>query len=394
MDTRLRFGVFLAPFHPPGENPTLALQRDLELIQHLDRLGYDEAWIGEHHSAGTEIIASPEIFIAVAAERTRQIKLGTGVVSLSYHNPLWVAERIVLLDHLTRGRVMLGVGPGSLPTDAAMIGVSQADTRELMEQSLDVIIALLRTEEPVTFKNSRWDLREARLHLRPYSNPLFDVAVAAVASPGGPRLAGKYGVGLLSIGATQAAGFDALALHWDVMEERARTFGTTVDRAKWRLVGLVHCAETEEQAYRDVEFGIEQWFTYFQQVAAFPQMAVNGTNRREMIEFVNASGLGAIGTPDQCAAQIDRLIAQSNGGFGAYLMLAHEWANPEATRRNYELIARYVMPRFQGQAHSTLAAKARAEAARPELAAQQAQAVKAMTDKHRAELSARQVPDR
>jgi limonene 1,2-monooxygenase len=394
MDTRLRFGIFLAPFHPPGQNPTLALQRDLELIQHLDRLGYDEAWIGEHHSAGSEIIASPEIFIAVAAERTRHIKLGTGVVSLSYHNPLWVAERIVLLDHLTRGRVMLGVGPGSLPTDAAMIGISQADTRELMEQSLDVIMALLRSDEPVTFKNIRWDLREARLHLRPYSDPLFDVAVAAVASPGGPRVAGKHGVGLLSIGATQSGGFDALALHWNVMEERARTFGTTVDRAKWRLVGLVHCAETDEQACRDVEFGIEQWFTYFQRVAAFPQMAVTGNTTREMIEFVNTSGLGAIGTPERCAAQIERLVTQSNGGFGAYLMLAHEWANPQATHRNYELIARSVMPQFQGQARSTLQAKARAEAARPGLAAEQMNAVKAMTEKHRAERSAGLLSDR
>src|SRR6202042_3545152 len=177
---RLRFGIFLAPFHKPGINPTLALQSDLDLIQWLDRCGYDEAWLGEHHSAGTELSASPEIMIATAAERTRHIKLGTGVISVSYHNPLWVAERIVLLDHLTRGRAMLGVGPGSLPTDAAMIGGSQAETRDLMEQSLDVIIALLRTEEPVTFKNSRWDLRDARLHLRPYSNPLFDIAVAAV----------------------------------------------------------------------------------------------------------------------------------------------------------------------------------------------------------------------
>jgi limonene 1,2-monooxygenase len=387
MDTRLRFGIFLAPFHPPGQNPTTALERDLDLIQHLDKLGYDEAWIGEHHSAGSEIIASPEIFIAVAAERTRRIKLGTGVVSLSYHNPLWVAERIVLLDHLTRGRVMLGVGPGSLPTDAAMIGVSQAETRELLEQSLDVIMKLLRTDEPVTFKNHRWDLREARLQLRPYSNPLFDVAVAAVASPSGPRVAGKHGVGLLSIGATQAAGFDALALHWEVMEARARTFGTSVDRAKWRLVGLVHCAETEEQAHRDVEFGIEHWFKYFQTVAAFPQMSVSGNTRREMIDFINTSGLGAIGTPDMCAAQVDRLLKQSNGGFGAYLLLAHEWANPEATRRSYELIARHVLPRFQGQAASTLAAKARAEAGRPELAAEQARAVQAMTEKHKAEVS-------
>src|SRR5579859_6021099 len=264
---RLRFGIFMAPFHPAGENPTLALQRDLDLIEHLDRLGWDEAWIGEHHSAGSEIIASPEIFIATAAERTRHIKLGTGVVSVSYHNPLWVAERAVLLDHLTRGRFMLGLGPGSLPTDAAMVGLDQSRTRELLAQGVDIIMQLLTTDEPVTIKNDRWDLREARLHLRPYSDPLFDVAVAAVASPAGPQIAGQHGIGLLSVGATQAAGFDALALHWNVMEERVDTYHTTVDRSSWRLVGLMHIAETREQAYRDVEYGIEQWFHYFQAVA-------------------------------------------------------------------------------------------------------------------------------
>ena len=144
MSDRLRFGIFMAPFHPAGENPTLALERDLELIQHLDRLGWDEAWIGEHHSAGSEIIASPEIFIAVAAERTRHIKLGTGVISVSYHNPLWVAERAVLLDHLTRGRFMLGLGPGSLPTDAAMVALDQSQTRELLADGTDIIMRLLR----------------------------------------------------------------------------------------------------------------------------------------------------------------------------------------------------------------------------------------------------------
>jgi acetyl-CoA C-acetyltransferase len=106
MSHRMKFGVFLAPFHKPGINPTLALEQDLELVQWLDRCGYDEAWCGEHHSAGTEISASPEIFMAVASQRTKHIKLGSGVTSVSYHNPLWVAERIVQLDHLTRGRVM------------------------------------------------------------------------------------------------------------------------------------------------------------------------------------------------------------------------------------------------------------------------------------------------
>ncbi|RBI86219.1 LLM class flavin-dependent oxidoreductase [Rhodosalinus halophilus] len=390
MHHRLRFGIFLAPFHKPGINPTLALQNDLELIQHLDRLGYDEAWVGEHHSAGSEIIASPEIFIGVAAERTRHIKLGTGVVSLSYHNPLWVAERIVMLDHLTRGRVMLGVGPGALPTDAKMIGIEPSQTRQYLEDSLGVIMHLLTSEEPITFKNDRWDLREARLHLRPYSNPLFDVATAAVASPAGPRLAGRHGTGLLSIGATTAAGFDALALHWDVIEAEAKAHGKTVDRSKWRLVGLVHIADTMDQAYRDVEYGMEQWFHYFQAVAAFPQMAVPGNNVKEMIEFVNESGFGAIGTPDMAIKQIERLHAQSNGGFGAYLMLAHNWADPQATHKSYELIARHVMPHFQGHFLPTMDSAARAEKLRPELAEKHAKAVEDMQARYAAEVADRE----
>jgi limonene 1,2-monooxygenase len=389
MSHRMRFGIFLAPFHKPGINPTLALEQDLELVQWLDRCGYDEAWCGEHHSAGTELSASPEIFMAVASQRTRHIRLGTGVVSVSYHNPLWVAERIVQLDHLTRGRVMLGMGPGSLPTDGAMIGLSQTQTRGLLEDGLGIIHQLLTTDEPVNFENDRWTLRDARLHLRPYSTPLFDLAVAAVASPTGPKLAGRYGCGLLSIGATTAAGFDALALHWDVMQQQAAHYGTTVDRSKWRLVGLVHCAETMDQAYRDVEYGMEHWFEYFQAVAAFPQMAVPGSNVKEMIQFVNESGFGAIGTPDMVKAQIDRLWAQSNGGFGAYLMLAHNWANFDATRRSYELIARHVFPHFQGQHRSTMDAASRARAARPALADVHMKAVEAAGQKFAAEVAQR-----
>ena len=125
---RLRFGYFIAPFHRAGTNPTLALQRDLEFAEHLDALGFDEVWYGEHHSAGSEIISSPEIFIAAAAQRAKRIRFGTGVISLAYHNPLWVADRLMLLDHLTHGRVIGGMGPGSLPTDSAMIGLTPTDT--------------------------------------------------------------------------------------------------------------------------------------------------------------------------------------------------------------------------------------------------------------------------
>ncbi len=391
---RLRFGTFLAPFHPAGENPTLALQRDLELVEHLDRLGYDEAWIGEHHSAGTEIIASPEIFIAAAAERTRHIKLGTGVTSVAYHNPLWVAERMVLLDHLTRGRTMLGCGPGSLPTDSMMLGLNPTDTRELLEVDLDIIMRLLRGET-VTETTRTHTLVDARLHLRPYTEPCFDIAVAAVASPTGPRMAGRHGVGLLSIGATLTQdGFDALAHHWDVVTERAQHYGQpTPDREKWRLVGLMHIAETKEQAYRDVEYGIETWFRYFQKTAAFPQMAVEGGDLKEMINFINEAGIGAIGTPEDARAQVQRLADQS-GGFGAMLVLGHEWANPQATKRSWELIAQEVMPHFQGatwggrtHAESTQAAKERAGLRRDEFAATQLEAVDHMTKKYADEVA-------
>lgn len=389
MSQRLRFGIFLAPYHKPGVNPTLALQNDLELIQMLDRNGYDEAWIGEHHSAGSEIIGSPEIFMATAAERTQRIRLGTGVLSVPYHNPLWIADRLILLDHLTRGRVMLGVGPGALPTDAAMIGLDPTQTRPLLEDGLAVIMKLLTSEEPVTFKNDRWTLNNARTQLRPYSNPIFDIAAAAVASPAGARLTGRHGIGMLSFGATTASGFDALAHHWNIAEDEARVHGKTIDRAKWRLVGMVHIAETMEQAYRDVEYGIEQYFHYMQKVVAVPQFNLPGNNIKEMIDLVNDTGLGAIGTPEMCTAQIHRLMKQSNGGFGAYLLMAHNWANTAATHKSYELIARHVMPHFQGQHMPTVDATARAIEARPGLYARHELAVEQMQARHDAEVAAR-----
>jgi limonene 1,2-monooxygenase len=283
---------------------------------------------------------------------------------------------------------MLGLGPGSLPSDGIMVGLSQTQTRGLLEEGLGVIMKLLKGDEPVTFKNDRWDLRDAQLHLRPYSNPLFDVVVPAVASPTGPKLAGMHGVGLLSIGATTAAGFDALALHWNVMEQQAAHYKTQVSRDKWRLVGLVHCAETMDQAYRDVEYGIEQWFEYFQAVAAFPQMAMPGNNVKEMISFINDSGFGAVGTPDMVNKQIDRLWKQSDGGFGAYLMLAHNWANFDATRKSYDLVARHVFPQWQGQM-STQRSADLARAARPGLADIHSKAVEAATQKYAAEVAAR-----
>ena len=248
----LRFGVFFAPFHPVGQSPTLALEYDLDRAVALDRLGYDEVWFGEHHSGGYEFIACPEIFIAAAAERTKHIRLGTGVVSLPYHHPWLVADRMVLLDHLTRGRVIFGAGPGALPSDAFVMGIDPVEQRRMMEESLDAILALLRDDEPVNRETDWFTMREAKLQVRPYTRPHFEVAVAAMLSPSGPRLAGKYGASLLSLSLQVPGGFAAVETAWSVVEEQAAKAGhAPPDRDTWRILGNMHIAETKEQAIDD-----------------------------------------------------------------------------------------------------------------------------------------------
>lgn len=340
--TKMRFGAFIAPFHPLDENPTLAIERDFQLVEWMDKLGYDEAWIGEHHSAGYELIASPELFIAAAAQRTKHIRLGTGVSSLPYHQPLMLADRINQLDHLTRGRVMFGVGPGALPSDAFMMGIEVAKQRDMMDEALDVLVPLLRGET-VTAKTEWFELNEARLQMTPYSRPSVEISVASQVSPTGATAAGRHGLGLLSIGATSAGGFNALSTNWAIAEDNAKDNGTSVDRNQWRLVGPVHIAETREKARENVRFGLEKWLYYFREVAALPLAPTDGS---DPVDALIASGMAVVGTPDDAIAQIERLQEQS-GGFGAFLQMAHNWADFEQTKRSYELMARYVFPKFQ-----------------------------------------------
>ena len=315
---KMRFGIFMPPFNsPPTQNATTSLQRNLETLQLMDRLGYDEAWIGEHHSAGTEIIADPLTFIAHAGALTRNIKLGTGVVSLPYHNPLWIADRAILVDHLIRGRLMLGVGPGSLPTDAEMIGLEPAQLRPALAEDLAVLLRLLLSDERVNAQTDRYRLVDARTQLAPYSDPCFEVVVAATASPAGPILAGTHGLGLLSLGATTREGFDVLAHHWNVVEAEAGKHDRGTDRSAWRLVGPMHIAETKKQAIEDVRYGFDQFCDYTQRTLALPTFRAQGDTFEERVAWINETGLGVIGTPDEAIAQIQRLSSSPRAGSAA-----------------------------------------------------------------------------
>ncbi len=373
----MKFGIFLAPFHRVGENPTLAIDRDMELIEWLDHLGYDEVWIGEHHSAGWELIASPEIMIAAAAERTRHIMLGSGVTSLPYHHPFLVAERFVQLDHMTRGRAMLGCGPGALVSDAYMMGIEAVTQRQRMEDALDAIMALLRGDEPVSMKTDWFELREARLHLTPYTDPHFPIAVASVMTPSGMVSAGKHGLGVLSLGAGLPGGPEAIAAHWKIAEETAAQHGKSMDRRQWRLVVNVHVAEDDELALKQVHARERhETVTYFEETLGRPP----GRSDNPLRDGVKA-GTTLVGTPETVIRGIERLVEFSRGGFGGLLFRANEWADREQTLRSYELFARYVMPRFQGSLDSIAASNEWARSKRKTIFGPNVEAIrKAFTD--------------
>lgn len=339
----MRFGIFMAPFHRVGENPTLALERDLELISHLDRLDFDEAWLGEHHSAGWEIIASPEVMISAAAQRTQRIRLGTGVSSLPYHHPFMLADRMVQLDHLTRGRAMLGAGPGALATDAYMMGIDPVDQRRRMDESLGAILGLFRGET-VSMETDWFTLQDARLQLAPYQQPHMEVAVASSFSPAGPTATGKYGLGMLSVTAAQPGGMINAAEGWRIAEEEAERAGTSVHRDNWRVLINMHLADTRQQALRDIEDGCTRFYTeYFGKTIGRPGVFDNWTFNGAV-----ESGTIVVGTPDDAIEAVERII-DITGGFGTLLFQAHEWATWEKTLHSFELWARYVAPRFQGQ---------------------------------------------
>lgn len=388
---RLRFGAFVPPHHVPvTQNPTYSLERDAQICELMDRAGFEEVWFGEHHSCGVEPIGDPAIFIAHVANRTQYLKLGTGVLSLPYHNPLWVADRMVLLDHLTRGRAMLGLGPGALSTDAGMIGIESKEQRDALEVDTGVLMHLLTDDEPISIETPRYTLKEARLQLDSFSNPHLEVATAAIVSPSGPRLAGQFDLGMISIGATSAGGFDAVAHHWGTLTERAAEFGHTPDRSRWRLVAPFHIAATKDQAIKDVHYGLDAWCDYLQHTASTPQMKVEGETTAERIEWVIESGTGVIGTYDEAIAQIERLWDQSNGGFGAMLLFDHNWAPWQAKQEHYHLFANYVMPHFQGTTRRLQANEAWTRSVREKLAAENWAAIEAFSRKHADERAAKE----
>lgn len=338
---KLRAGVFVAPFHPLDESSTLTFERDLELARFADELGLAEFWYGEHHTGGYENSASPELMIAAAAQRTKRIRLGTGVVSLPYHNPLMTANRIAQLDHLTFGRLIFGAGPGLLVSDAHMLGLDARQSRDKLDQGLGVITRLLAGDW-VTERSDWYDLRDAHCQVLPY-NPDLELCVASTFSPNGGALAAKYGAGMLCLASTSVGGFDALSTNWKIACEASARLGRVMSPASIRCATDMHIAETRDQAMEQVRAGYERYLLYIKnQSEQLPDSPAHKT----LEDLIEANEI-VVGTPDDAIAQIRRL-EQKVPDFGCLLILDKNWAGTEHKKRSLEMLARYVLPAING----------------------------------------------
>lgn len=346
--SRINFGAFLAPHHPIGEHPMLQFQRDLDLVEHLDRLGYNEFWCGEHHSTGWETIASPEMFLAAAGQRSHRIKLGTGVVSLPYHHPYNVAQRMVQLDHMTGGRAIFGSGPGALPSDAYTLGIDPMTQRDRQDEAIGVIKRLMKGEARFDHESEWFTLKNAALQLLPLQEDM-EFVVASMISPSGMTLAGKYGAGALSIGSMSTAGLQSLPLQWSFAQDSAEKHGQSVDRSNWRIVMNFHIAETREQAREEAKHGLMRWHNEY---TVGTLMRPGAEIYESPDEAVDAMAFGdnaaiVIGTPDDLIDSI-RKMYELTGGFGTVIGFVHDWCTPEQNFRSWDRVARYVVPEING----------------------------------------------
>ena len=344
----MKFSFFMMPLHHPKENPALAFQRDISLIRLADDLDFDEFMIGEHHSGGWETMPLPEMALSMAAANAHRIRLGTSVVNLPFHHPFHVAERTAFLDHLTRGRAILGIGPSNLVTDKRLFAIAQDTLYPMMRESVDLIVKFLETSDPFDHDGEFWSFRDMRLQLRSYQQPRLPLAIASTSgSDDVLDLAARHGMILMSgVGKKRPKG---LAENWARFGELATNYDKTPSRDNWRLATAMHLAESREEAWNEVRAGILREAEYFAKVGLKP--VYESYPGQPIDEFTAESCVDmrdwVVGTPDDAIAWIENKQAET-GGFGGVMLTTHEWADIFPIRRSIELFARHVMPQFRG----------------------------------------------
>ena len=342
----MKFSLFLMPCHHPNENPSLAFHRDIELIQLGDKLGFDDAFIGEHHSGGWETIPAPEMALSMAAANAHRINLGTSVFSAPFHHPFYLAERMCFLDHLTRGRAILGVGPCSLVTDKMLFNVAESELYPKLHEAVDIIVKLLESDDPVTHQGEFWQFDDLRIQLRSFQKPRLPLAMPSAATPANLELIGRHN--MIWMSPTGKNRKDA-AKNWEFVKKGAASAGREADRDNWRIATYMHICDSREQAWSEVRQGMMREAEYFSMIGLRGHYETYPGQPFEEFTPESCADIRdwVIGTPDDAINWIEEKIKYT-GGFGGVMLHCHEWTNFDKIRNSMEMFARYVIPHFQG----------------------------------------------
>ncbi len=355
----MKLGLFLMPTHPPERSPYDATQWDLEMIRYADELGYREAWIGEHFTSPWEPIPAPDLMIAQALLSTKQIKLAPGAHLLPYHHPVELAHRVAYLDHLSQGRLMLGVGAGGLVSDHETFGVDgkTGENRKMMKEALEIILKMWNEKEPFHFEGAYWNAAKiettqcASYHLEPFQKPHPPISVTGL-SPGSETLimAGEKGFIPMSLGAN----VEYIASHWRSIEEGAKRSGKTPQRSDWRITRDVFVADTDEEALEGSLGSMmgrqhtEYWIPLFEGLGATSVFKhEESVDDSEVNTEYVAKYNWFVGSPDTVANRIVNLYERV-GGFGALLATGYDYSEtPEIWKKSMRLLKEEVLPRVE-----------------------------------------------
>ena len=346
----MKFAFFMMPLHTPNENPSLAFERDIDMINYAEKLGFDEYFIGEHHSAAWETMPMPEMVLAKASATATRITLGTGVVSLPFHHPFHVAERFAFLDHLTRGRTVLGVGPSGLPTDPQRFKIPPKDLNAMMRESTDIIVKLLESPDPISYEGKYWTIDEMALQLRSYQQPRLKLATPSAGSKRSIDFVAQYEMMMFSIAGSGPPDAVPLARQWDEVVDASAKYGTSPSKDDWRVVTYVHLADTREEAFEQARHGaVRDVHNYFYTINTPRSWLVHPDQNPADLTFeqIVEKRRWIIGTPDDAIEQIEEIVEET-GGIGGLMLTTHEWMPMRHVMYSQELFARYVMPRFRG----------------------------------------------
>ena len=351
----------MMPLHPPHRSFSDSYDRDIELMVLADRLGYHEAWVGEHITETWENAPVPELLIAKALALTERIVLATGVTLLPLHHPVDTAHRIAMIDHMARGRFYWGIGTRSIPTDVELYGIDSSDmlaVRERGREALEVILGLWAAEDgQFSFDGKYYHIKAPersaelgrRLHYRPYQLPHPPIGVAGTSARSDTiRMAGERGWIPMSSPTLRPK---ALTGHWEAVEEGAASTGKTSDRSKWRISRDIHVGETPKSAREEARVVLGRpWEQHqWRNRKAGGQLAAQKIDPTMPDEAMDIDYMTEhswiVGDPQECADKI-RQLYEEVGGFGHLLAITHDPDDHSLVQESVRRLAEEVGPRI------------------------------------------------